>query len=275
MTLKDLAQPSTTQWLFRAAINWIEILLIFMVMAKLDHVLVHFLGIFILGTRLHALALLGHEAIHRNISHHKGLNNFIGSMLASLPLFQTLNLFKKFHLDHHGYIQSPKDPEIHFRSQTPQRWSLPLSKMKRLGLFLLDLSGIGYLESRHVLYITFKNLNVEDFIFPFIYWSTIVFISLKFNAGWIPLYWTIAFVTSYWAMFRQRALTEHLGTSDTHKLKANFIQRFLYLPHNTWYHYEHHRYPNVPCWNLPKVRALGEEVMSVNELFQKMEGSKP
>lgn len=271
MTLKDLAQPSSSQWLLRAALNWMEILLLFTIMAKVDHLLVHVLGIFILGTRQHALALLGHEAIHRNISSHKATNNFLGSLLASLPLFQTLNLFKKFHLDHHAHLQSDKDPEIDFRSQSKQRWTLPMTKTKRLSLFLLDLTGIGYLESRHVLYITFKNLKFLDFLIPLLYWTTIILISLQFNAGWIPLYWTIAFITSYWAMFRQRALTEHLGTADTHKLKANFLQRFLYLPHNTWYHYEHHRYPNVPCWNLPKVRALGEEVMSVSDLFKRME----
>jgi hypothetical protein len=28
------------------------------------------------------------------------------------------------------------------------------------------------------------------------------------------------------------------------------------LPHNTWHHYEHHHFPQVPCWNLPRLRAL-------------------
>lgn len=146
MTLKDLSQPGLNQWLVRASLNWMEIILIFFIMARIDHLAIDLLGLFVLGTRQHALALLGHEAIHRNISHNKRLNNFIGAMLGSLPLFQTLNLFKKFHLDHHAHMQSPKDPEIHFRSQSPQRWSLPLTKKKRLSLFLLDLTGIGYLE---------------------------------------------------------------------------------------------------------------------------------
>ncbi len=272
MTLKDLSRPDPIQWTTRALINWVEITLLFWVMYKFDSWYIHIPCLFILGTRQHALALLGHEAIHRNISSQKLLNNTLGSLLASLPLFQTLNLFKKFHLDHHAYIQSPKDPEIHFRANTPGRWSMPLTQAKRLRLFLVDMTGVGYLESRHVLYMAFKKLSAKDFLIPAVFWITLTYIFIQMNLGWIPLYWTIAFVTSYWAMFRQRALTEHLGTDGTHLLKANYLQRFLYLPHNTWYHFEHHLYPNVPCWNLPRVRAVGGKVKTVGELFEELKG---
>lgn len=270
MTIKELSRPDAFQWSFRAIVNWLEILVLFWIMSNFDSIFVHLPALFILGTRQHALALLGHEAIHRNISQNRFINNFLGSALASLPLFQTLNLFKKFHLDHHANIQTPKDPEIHFRSQTPHRWSLPLTQGKRLKLFLLDMSGIGYLESRHVLYMAFSKLGIKDFLIPAVFWSVVIFLFVKLDVGWIPLYWTIAFVTSYWAMFRQRALVEHLGTDGTHLLHANYLQRFLYLPHNTWFHFEHHLYPNVPCWNLPKVRAKGSKSKSVSVLYKEL-----
>lgn len=59
MTLKDLSQPSSLRWLLRATLNWVEIILIFFVMAKINHLAVQLLGLFLLGTRQHALALLG------------------------------------------------------------------------------------------------------------------------------------------------------------------------------------------------------------------------
>ncbi len=74
-------------------------------------------------------------------------------------------------------------------------------------------------------------------------------------------------------MFRQRALTEHIGTDSTHKITANRFQRFFYLPHNTWLHYEHHLNASVPCWNLVKLRELSpeKESITVNELFEQLE----
>jgi fatty acid desaturase len=272
MNIKELSQADPFSWLLRAISNWIEIVIIFVFMALLDNWAFHVLGIFLLGTRQLALALLGHEAIHKNISNNMHLNNFLGSALASLPLFQTLNLFKKFHLDHHAYLQTDKDPEIKYRSKSPSRWKVPMSKSKRLQLFLTDMSGVGYLEAWHALMLLIHNLKIADYVVPVVFWGLAIYGFTSINMGWIPLYWTIAFVTSYWAMFRQRALVEHLGTDKTHKLKANYLQRFLYLPHNTWYHYEHHIYPNVPCWNLPKTRESEEDVVSVSELFKKLEG---
>jgi fatty acid desaturase len=271
MNVKELSQADPVSWLLRAALNWLEITIIFVSMALVDNWLFHVIGIFILGTRQLALALLGHEAIHKNISKHLGLNNFLGSTLASLPLFQTLNFFKKFHLDHHAYLQTDKDPEIKFRAKYPSRWKVPFMKFNLLKLFLTDLTGVGYLEAWHALMLLRHNLTIADLFIPLFFWTAVCYGFSSINMGWIPLYWFIAFVTSYWAMFRQRALVEHLGTDETHKIKANYLQRFLYLPHNTSYHYEHHVYPNVPCWNLPKIRENEEGVLSVSELFKKLE----
>jgi hypothetical protein len=41
-----------------------------------------------------------------------------------------------------------------------------------------------------------------------------------------------------------------------HRIHVPWYLRAWLLPHNTWYHYEHHHFPQVPCWNLPRVRAL-------------------
>jgi len=53
-----------------------------------------------------------------------------------------------------------------------------------------------------------------------------------------------------------------------HRIHAPWYLRFWLLPHNTWYHYEHHHFPQVPCWNLPKVRALVGPVPEIQPLFR-------
>ena len=73
---------------------------------------------------------------------------------------------------------------------------------------------------------------------------------------WVSYLWWWAYFTSYWATFRLRALSEHHGTAGTHHLDAGRLARAWFLPHNTWLHWEHHRHPRVPCWNLPALRVL-------------------
>jgi fatty acid desaturase len=42
------------------------------------------------------------------------------------------------------------------------------------------------------------------------------------------------------------------------------------MPHNIWVHYEHHKYPGVPFYNLEKVRALetGPKIYNVPEMCE-------
>lgn len=269
LVLRSLAQPSAGKWLLRATLNWCEIAAIYFGIVYFNHWSTDIIGIILIGTRQHALALLAHEAIHKSISRNKYINDILGNLFSSLPIFQCLNFFKTFHMNHHAYMLTEKDPEVHVRRRDPAKWGMPLKRWK---IFLRDITGIGYIDTFHALPFITPYLKFFDVITPAIYWTIVVYVFRKFEAGWIPLYWTIAFVTSYWAMFRQRALTEHIGTDSTHKITANPVQRFFYLPHNTWYHFEHHVNANVPCWNLPKLRALLNEsdYITVNDLFKKL-----
>jgi fatty acid desaturase len=69
----------------------------------------------------------------------------------------------------------------------------------------------------------------------------------------------VALGTSFGAVFRLRVWTEHVGTADVHRISARLFYQLIFLPHNTWCHFEHHRFPSVPFWNLPKARALETE----------------
>jgi hypothetical protein len=72
--------------------------------------------------------------------------------------------------------------------------------------------------------------------------------------------WFGALATSYWAFFHLRMWIEHVGTDGTHRVYLSWWQRLLFAPHNTWYHYEHHRWPSVPCHLLPRARLLDQTV---------------
>jgi hypothetical protein len=47
-----------------------------------------------------------------------------------------------------------------------------------------------------------------------------------------------------------------MGTADVHRISTQLIDRLIFYPHNIWCHFEHHRFPSVPSWNLRKAAAL-------------------
>jgi hypothetical protein len=72
--------------------------------------------------------------------------------------------------------------------------------------------------------------------------------------------------------------TEHQGTDSTHRLRANWLERFLFFPHNTFCHFEHHHWPTVPSWNLPKARERytgPEPIVTLKELLDQWAGATP
>ena len=70
-----------------------------------------------------------------------------------------------------------------------------------------------------------------------------------------------------------RSVAEHFGElayddllSSTRSVKANLLERFFIAPHQVGYHLEHHLYPGVPFYNLPKLHQL---LMSVSDYSSK------
>lgn len=265
--LKNLHRPSALKWGLHAALNWAELILILHVISIFHNPLAYWLGSVVLGFRMHGLALLGHEGIHGNVAKNKTLNNILASVICAYPVIQSLGVFRWFHLEHHQNIgQKGRDPELDFRFQHENRWATPVTHTKLLRLLALDLMGLGVWEARYV-FLHNKELKAWDLLQPALFWIFVWFIFAKLNLLWIPLVWTWALFTSYWASFRLRALSEHLDTTDTHRFHATLFERWLFMPHSCWYHYEHHKWPKIPFYNLHKARELDSSVPVMPKAF--------
>ncbi len=64
-----------------------------------------------------------------------------------------------------------------------------------------------------------------------------------------------------------RSVSEHFGDlaydhelTGSRTVKTNAVERFFIAPHNVGYHLEHHLYPGIPYYNLPKLHQLLMEV---------------
>lgn len=214
----------------------------------------------VISTRLYALYSLIHEAIHFSITRNKKWNDVIGQFFLGFPLLISLSTMRKAHLAHHKYLQTELDPEM--KHLDYKEFQFPKTKMQLVKLFLLDISGVNFVYYkllklvnilRHISSIKFN--DVFDLMLLGIYFL----VAYKFNfVDDLILYWLIPFATLYQLLNRIRLSTEHFNIDSHNNLKTrsvipSFVERCIFTPYNLGYHTEHHLYPGVPFYNLPKL----------------------
>lgn len=276
--------PNTFRWLGGALFDWALIALSFCavyrvfkyahdtgysVLSLFITVGVTGLAILVIGMRQHALVILGHDGAHGSVHHRLWLNDLITGLFAFWPMTACLSGYRRFHFTHHQNLGSDNDPELYHKHHAGHRYDLPASVARIItlsckALFLAD----GLVEEFLVLeYIAIRDKKLE-LVGPLLWWSAAITLIWYYRAWWILPIWFAALGSSYWAMFRLRIWTEHMGTPDVHRIYVRPLLRF-FTPHNTWYHYEHHKWTRVPYWNLPKARKLDSSVpvRTVEDLF--------
>jgi hypothetical protein len=136
---------------------------------------------------------------------------------------------------------------LQIKQKYPKRWSAETNQLRQ---FFADLLGFSALEATMLIRLAPPERKI-DVLGPI---ATIVtgWAAVLYWADWRALaIWHVASATSFWAMFRLRAFTEHVGTASTHRLSEPPLwKKLLYLPENTWLHWEHHKWPAVPACQL-------------------------
>lgn len=258
-------------WLGRALIDWAIIAACLVFVAFYGNVASFVLASLVIGTRQHALAILGHDGAHRLITPHKRLNDFLTASCL-YPLGVSLSGYRRFHFDHHRHVSTERDPELFHKNLVPQ-WSLPLRPV-RVGLHLLgDLVGFGI---PHIVIgaALMRPKRAWDILPVMLFWACVICLCVSLNCLWIPALWLWSSLTAFWMVFRLRIWTEHVGAHDTHALaRPPWWARMIFLPHNTWCHSQHHETPQVPCWQLGKTAAA--EGLTLSHLVASLSTAEP
>lgn len=242
-------QSINVRWLLSVVGNWLIIALSMLAAAASQHWAVYLIAIFVIGTRQHAVGILGHDGAHWHVSQVKWLNDAMTSLLCLWPMGIGLHGYRKFHFTHHRTVGTEDDPELVHRRRFSDKWHTNTNKLK---LFITDLIGFGWREVLFILKVA-RPQHPIDVIGPVLTIGFLVALLLWLGYGQLVVLWYVALYTSFWAVFRLRAYTEHVGTESTHRLeKPSLWRRWIYLPANTWLHWEHHRWPAVPTWRLQK-----------------------
>lgn len=119
-----------------------------------------------------------------------------------------------------------------------------------------------------------KNAKPEEkWEWPALAFGHLLFVTYCVISGnvLIALLWYGALLTTFMMFFRLRTWMEHQGSEGTHRIKLSWFEEVILAPHQSWHHYEHHKYPTVPYDRLHKVRELlGEDgIISLTELIKR------
>lgn len=218
----------------------------------------------IIGSRQHGLSILAHDTAHRALFKTKWINEWVGKYLLAAPYGGDMIAYRHYHLKHHRFAQSEKDPDLALSAK------FPTTKSSLVRKFLRDISGLTFLRIRLASYKMKRSgerlpgTEAFDKGSPLPFWMTnaVLFgIFVLIGHPWLYLtLWLLPLWTWFFACLRLRNIAEHgMTTNDNNPLThartthANVIERILFAPYWVNYHVEHHAYMFVPCYRLKAV----------------------
>jgi fatty acid desaturase len=255
--------PLFDLWWFASVLRNLLLIMLIIAGAWWSHtVLVYALAILVIGTRQHALVVLQHDGTHYHLSRNKRLNDFAMNVFTAWPLGFSSSGYRRYHLAHHRSLGTPDDPELATYGRFAAKWSV---NANIYSLFAFDLVGFGARELFGLWDDIMKSRDPKASwerrteIAGMVLWPVAAGGVLVTFGGWAMLccaaaLWYVSLFTSFFAVFRLRAYAEHVGSDWTHRWhKPALWRRLLYLPENTWLHWEHHTWPGIPLRKLKLV----------------------
>jgi len=210
---------------------------------------------FIIGWIIVGFSTLMHEAVHGLLFESPHLNRWLG-FVCGVPLIVSQSAYRSHHLLHHKYEHSEADPDD--IETITRRKSIPLT------LFYYCYVFIGaYIYLVHIAVRAFQRAEQEKkyaialeygiigALLGFALWLLPMDSFLK---TWFFPWLVAAQITSF------RGLPEHALTTGgnaftaTRTILSNRFVRFMSC--NANYHLDHHLFPGIPWYHLPKVHAL-------------------
>lgn len=250
--------------------NWVIILGAAYLSATYFNVFTYFLAIIVIGARMHALAILMHDASHYRFMKNRFWNDLITDVTTMYPLFLTIEKYRINHLAHHKHLNTEEDPD--WVSKLPKKeFQFPKTKQEFiLGIlsYFLLIQGVKdaiWFVTRFNVLGPNKNPTKKSSKLPQLLFYGILITVLTVFSLWkfFLLFWIVPYFSTFLMFQYIRSVSEHFGDleydhllSSSRTVKTNFIEKFLIAPHNVGYHIEHHLFPGVPYYNLPKLHQL-------------------
>jgi fatty acid desaturase len=203
---------------------------------------------------LNAFYLLSHEGHHHLLFRAASANHAANVMLC-VPLLHSPTAYRVLHELHHRHLGGPGDPD-EYRNYTGDarlRWALQWVRLTLGTLVYMPLIPVvawrraGPADRRRIAFEYAAMLVIWVPVFRFVSMQVLL-------QTWLIPGVVVGYVSAV------RALAQHALTDPrdpllaSRSVRSNPVVSFFLLNEN--YHLEHHLFPEVPSYHLPRLRAL-------------------
>jgi fatty acid desaturase len=228
------------------------------------HLALYVLTVAFIGARQHALLILMHDGTHYRLYNNRKINDWVTELLLAWPHLVSMQAYRQNHIAHHSYVNTINDPDW-MRKQDNPEWQFPQSALSLLRIFIRDISGLGAINlfrlassmsaAQRTTQRAYARIRLAYYV------AAIVAIVVLGSAKTVLLYWLVPYFTWLIVIMRLRSIAEHfaidseLGYGRTRTTQAGLLAKVFIAPKNVNFHIEHHSFPSVPFFRLPRLHA--------------------
>jgi fatty acid desaturase len=206
---------------------------------------------------LHGISLFAHEAVHGTLGARRWSNWLLGAACA-IPVLQNCAAYRVLHLRHHSHLREEGDPD-HYANYTHWTWLIFAMNWLRLlvgyPVYIVLIPILGFRQGTRA-----DRILIALETFATVGLAAALLVSpLPWSAwlhGWLIPMLVINTMVNIRGM-SQHTLLEAAAAADevrgTRTILTSRLVRFFMCNEN--FHLEHHLYPGVPWYHLPRVHA--------------------
>jgi fatty acid desaturase len=211
-------------------------------------------GIAAAAAALNAFYLLSHEG-HHNLLFERRAVNHAANIVLCVPLLHSPSAYRVLHELHHRYLGGPGDPD-EYRNYTDRprvRWTLHWVRLTMGTLVYMPL--IPVVAWRRAGRADRGRIALEYAAMGAVWGAAFALVDFRVLLQvWLIPGVVVGYISAVRAL-AQHALTEpHDPLLASRSVRSNPVVSFFLLNEN--YHLEHHLFPEVPSYHLPKLRRL-------------------
>lgn len=265
--LRDLVRRRPWRMLVDTATSYAVIALAFAMLARWPAWWSAAAAFALIGNRQYALSVLTHEGNHRTLFARRRDNDLFARALLCAPVGVDFDGERRNHGAHHAHLARPTDPDRYLYAvgdkSTRAGFALFLTGLTTFPRALKKAlhgrpSAVPWREAaRGLVARRGATLVAQAVIFAAI---SARFPPWYYVAFWLAPVYPLVFVPHKVRMFCEHALAVAPDeAADAHRLitySPGLLERLLLAPYGLHFHAEHHLWPHVPYYNLPRLRAL-------------------
>lgn len=234
-------------------------------------------AVLLIGTQQHALFVLAHDAAHYRLFETRWLNDLVGRLVGTLGGVSMCS-YRVIHRLHHNHLYGDVDPDIALHGGYPRGKAYLLKKLAKDVAGLTAFKTFAYFFGNPAINAQTQQAQrpLDDTspalrhaarrdrwgVVAFHVGAPIVALALGGTDALVRflVLWTLPLATVIQPILRLRAICEHGAVSDLSTpltaARTNVVGplgRLVLFPHHVNYHVEHHLFPAVPHYKLPRL----------------------